>query len=85
MIQRPTKSQLENIEANLRLYYAKKRRIPRLVKLAGENPDAISAAWKNETLRLWYLCIRHGVDPIEIEGDALGAEAALDNIDWETF
>jgi len=84
VIKKPSKSELETIEANLRLYYTNQPNLPRFVRLATATGDAnaINAAWKNETVRLWYLCICHGVDPLEMEHHI---NALIDDIDWETY
>lgn len=84
--EKPTKGQLEAIETNLRLYYAKKNAQPKLVRLAAERDTPLTAAWQNEAARYWYLCLRRNIDPMEMEHHVEEViQAELDNPDWETF
>lgn len=61
----PTKSQLESIEVEIRLTYAKVGKVPPEVRKAKDDKFKISAAWQNQALRYFYLCVRIGVDPLK--------------------
>lgn len=67
MIRRPTQSELEGIETSLRLFYMVKGVTPKLVRLAGDEPNRRNSAWKNEAIRYFYLCVRRGLDPISAD------------------
>ena len=64
-IQKPTEGQLESIETQLRLVYAKLHWTPKQVRLAGEDRARLTSAWRNEALRYFYMVVRKGLDPLQ--------------------
>lgn len=54
-IRKPTRGELENIETGLRLEALETGMVPRQVRLAGDDPTKIAAAWRNEALKFWLV------------------------------
>ncbi len=60
-MRKPTQGELDAIQTELRLLYAREGRLPKGVRLAGPSAQKVEAAWRNEALRFWYLITRRNL------------------------
>lgn len=62
----PSKGQLEAIEAELRLTFARLGKTPKRVREASDENE-VNQQWHNEAVRYYYLCVRRGIDPMHTD------------------